>query len=955
MTSHTPRSIRIFLSSTFRDFGEERDLLVRQVFPALREKLRTRFVELVDVDLRWGIKAEEAERGEVLPICLAEIDRARPYFIGLLGERYGWVPPAHSYAADLLGRQPWLEQHQGGKSVTELEILHGALDNPSMKGRVFFYFRGRGYARAKGGDFVPGTPADRRRQADLKRRIRASHYPVSTYGTPETLATRVERDLWRLLDAQFPASSVPDAFERDSIRHEAYAASRCQLFLGAESSHAALANALTRGDQRILIEGATGSGKSALLANFFSHENRRPAEHRVLQHYLRAGVNAAEAHAMVERMIEFIQRRIGNTDKKISDPQELLASLPTWLDAAGRWAVEHHTRFIFVLIGLEGLATQQDLKWWPAIIPEGVAFVVSCGGGPVRQALDDKAQALDESGPGWTVITADPLAKSERRALLISYLARFNKALPDELATRALAHPLSASPLFIRTLAEEMRLFGVHEELSLHLDHYLESESLDDLFERVLQRVESDCGKTRVATAMQLIWASRAGLTEKEILALAGLVPVAWATIRNALGEALLELGGRIVIAHEYMRKAIEDRYLATDSRRRRAHLAVARWFSTQPPDTRRAQEEPWQLQRIGDAARLRRTLQDPALFLALWEFNQTELLAYWKEHWQERKLLADYQKAHHQWRAQRARLGRIWHRLTCALADALWEAGKYSAFGAAVQIDARNLVARKHGAQSPDAARRDIDCAHYLHHLADPASIRHAERAVQYLEPAGPSLDLLSAYVAMAAVLDANGRPWDADNYSRRAIAALDDLPDSGRKAQVRHTAVLGWFFNSFTRPQEAQPVLADLVEQEERILGREDRRTLESVDCLVGSLLGCERFAEATNLAMSLYLRCYRTFGEDHLQTGYAAGKYGRAKLALDDMDSAEWGLSKAAEILKRNYPDEHQSRTVFHEALATCLEKMGKPEEAKAIRDELTQGMLGRFFDRPPSQTD
>ena len=86
------RTVRLFLSSTFRDFGKERDLLVRKVFPSLRARLKDRFVELVDVDLRWGITVEEAERGEVLPICLAEIDRARPFFVGMLGERYGWVP-----------------------------------------------------------------------------------------------------------------------------------------------------------------------------------------------------------------------------------------------------------------------------------------------------------------------------------------------------------------------------------------------------------------------------------------------------------------------------------------------------------------------------------------------------------------------------------------------------------------------------------------------------------------------------------------------------------------------------------------------------------------------------------------------------------------------------------------------------------------------------------------------
>ena len=42
------RTIRLFLSSTFRDFGEERDLLLRRVFPALRARLKDRFVEMVD-------------------------------------------------------------------------------------------------------------------------------------------------------------------------------------------------------------------------------------------------------------------------------------------------------------------------------------------------------------------------------------------------------------------------------------------------------------------------------------------------------------------------------------------------------------------------------------------------------------------------------------------------------------------------------------------------------------------------------------------------------------------------------------------------------------------------------------------------------------------------------------------------------------------------------------------
>ena len=72
------RVIRVFLSSTFRDFMQERDLLVKQVFPKLRRKARERGVELVEVDLRWGITEEESRQGKVLPICLAEINRCRP-------------------------------------------------------------------------------------------------------------------------------------------------------------------------------------------------------------------------------------------------------------------------------------------------------------------------------------------------------------------------------------------------------------------------------------------------------------------------------------------------------------------------------------------------------------------------------------------------------------------------------------------------------------------------------------------------------------------------------------------------------------------------------------------------------------------------------------------------------------------------------------------------------------
>jgi len=134
------RRIRIFVSSTFRDMVEDRNELMTHAWPELRKFCRERQVELVEVDLRWGISQEQATRKETLKLCLDEIRACRPYFIDLLGQRYGWVPGAEVFTPDLLEEQPWLARLRD-RSVTELEIIHGVLREEQMHGRAFFYFR----------------------------------------------------------------------------------------------------------------------------------------------------------------------------------------------------------------------------------------------------------------------------------------------------------------------------------------------------------------------------------------------------------------------------------------------------------------------------------------------------------------------------------------------------------------------------------------------------------------------------------------------------------------------------------------------------------------------------------------------------------------------------------------------------------------------------------------------
>ena len=106
------RQIRVFISSTFQDMKEERDYLMNKTFPLLRKKAAERDVTLVELDLRWGITEAEAQSGKVVEVCLNEIENSHPFFIGLLGDRYGWCPLAEELMKNenLRDRYGWIEK-----------------------------------------------------------------------------------------------------------------------------------------------------------------------------------------------------------------------------------------------------------------------------------------------------------------------------------------------------------------------------------------------------------------------------------------------------------------------------------------------------------------------------------------------------------------------------------------------------------------------------------------------------------------------------------------------------------------------------------------------------------------------------------------------------------------------------------------------------------------------------
>lgn len=150
-------TVPVFVSSTFNDMHGERDYLVKEVFPNLRDWCEERKLRLVDIDLRWGVTETDATRNKnVVQVCLDRIDDARPFFLCFLGQRYGWIPKKEEIADKTFSEFSGLENAvDGNASVTEMEILHALLQTPFDKKpgtkikaeHAFFYLRDDSYLK----------------------------------------------------------------------------------------------------------------------------------------------------------------------------------------------------------------------------------------------------------------------------------------------------------------------------------------------------------------------------------------------------------------------------------------------------------------------------------------------------------------------------------------------------------------------------------------------------------------------------------------------------------------------------------------------------------------------------------------------------------------------------------------------------------------------------------------
>ncbi|MBN2246144.1 MAG: tetratricopeptide repeat protein [Candidatus Aminicenantes bacterium] len=601
------RVLRFFISSTFRDMQEERDVLIRKVFPRLQQQFRWSGVELIPIDLRWGVTREQAENGAVLSICLEEIDQCQPYFIGLLGDRYGWIPD-HIPPA-LVDAYPWLDKYRD-RSLTEMEILHGVLNDTANQDRAFFFIRepldSLAVSSSSSQDPNDEGPEEKAKLQALKERIYNSNCEFLEYKNADDLALQAYEILDSALSHDFPEQKLTDPFAQESQSHQVHALPFETIHVMREGLVQKLDDYRERGGSPFIVLGETGSGKTALMSNYYQHLKETCQDDFILLHFI--GILEQNSIAgLIYRITGELKQHFDLDGALPKTDEQARSMFPRWLDEASQKG-----KVLLLIDDVDQLGyrnQQQNFSWIPAALPKNVRLIFTAKPENVPESLRSSLPNL---------LQLPLLSKLEREQIISTHFKIYGKKLEPRYVAALASAPQTALPLFLTIVLNELRVFGYFEKLDEHISHLLNSHHLLDLYHKVLERFEHDFCSRRpeiVKDFMSLIYYSRHGLTEENLQYSLKLDKTDtlfdWPGLIVASSGILKARHGRLFIGDKFLENAVWERYINNSGKSKYYHEVLAGCFTKQQMTAADMSELFWQLFNLQDWKQLHAIFAD--------------------------------------------------------------------------------------------------------------------------------------------------------------------------------------------------------------------------------------------------------------------------------------------------------------------------------------------------------
>ncbi|XP_013381321.1 TPR repeat-containing protein DDB_G0287407 [Lingula anatina] len=683
------REIRIFISSTFTDMQAERDVLLKEVFPELREWCQERKLDLIDIDLRWGVP-KGASSEEILKACLGEIDRCydmndMPYFINMTGHKIGWIPDMEEVPEHLVDEYEWIFK----LSVTEMEIVHGAYrkKNPNALFLVRedpiyeAHMSGKELGRFK--EVNNNRPVKREKLLKMLQRqfpetiMSYKCYLLSGKNGLEIQVDNFFKDavmkfFKKRIDEHYPLNRGADVSPLARVRetHEAFMETKSEYVLGRDSIIKQILDYVrTDGvSAPLVVVGPAGMGKSSVMAKAaqelsFEAEKTEQSDNvqqklksksgediALFYHFVGAVPDSTDLLLLIERLLAELGITPDNDAMKDLDSacnmcRSILASPDT----------KPAVIFIDAVNQLTICPPALNMDFLPGMLSPNVKCVVS--------VTEDSPhlQSLRKMGTQMKEIKVTPLSdKKIKEEIVTTYLQKYNKKLNQAHTELIINKKYSENPLWLTVALEELRVFGFFSKLENKINDL--ADGLEPLLNQVLERYEAEAGAEMLKCTLCLIEASASGLKESELRRLLAFVipptvgkddgwfavgpedptpgyisPFKWAVVYRHLRSFLRPYGnrgeGRLDFYHRSLSKVVRDRYMQSEQHLKWWHEKLELFFTNSDVLDRKVEELPHHLIFLQKTTKLAEFLTDWQVFDKLYneEWSST-LLQYWQK-----------------------------------------------------------------------------------------------------------------------------------------------------------------------------------------------------------------------------------------------------------------------------------------------------------------------------------
>ena len=553
------------------------------------------------IDLRWGVDTTSVGTKDayrlVLEICLDEVERARPLFLGLVGGRYGDVPdPAQT---------KWVTERAGivdsesltGLSVSAIEMGYGCLwEDAQIGGQVFLLRDLKGERDERWVDHDPAPVTNLRSSimsAENKGRCTVAQYETYLINGEVDLTTVNTAGVVRSFEDVAYELLLPAVMHRAEELSNRGASERTnslglfqqdrQIVAGRGKIMKSLVNKL-QGGCKVLLEGESGVGKSTLLLAVGSQVCHEGIPCATFVSGLRpTDYNEVSAIRVLASQINKFLREPAHVPKEEERPQGLLKWWQSFLETA----VQEIGHLVLLVDGLERIPQMKGSKSTIlSVIPPNVSVLVtsaSPGGSRWLGSL------------GFEFVSLEPLSQPAVREALESW-ARVSggRTLPS--STLSILSSGERLPIWVRMAVDWLVGLGADEFSQVDpqmnpgeaIANLLETESsklpndATDLAASLLARTAARVGESTSEILLAWLSASRSGLLPADLAAMLSRFgghinggELAVARMRRALGSQLVAVDqtGRIAFSHSLVKNAA-SRYVTQETHRQIAeHL----------------------------------------------------------------------------------------------------------------------------------------------------------------------------------------------------------------------------------------------------------------------------------------------------------------------------------------------------------------------------------------------